>query len=209
MLSVLVLSANSSDLTTSFSVNLVLVTTGLRDITLRVLSLSTKFLMSFVERRKDATASKASKSTRTARGTYLLPEAYDTSASDFCVCVCSIYLIEVNVHAFELKVGCTIVPREESAGARNDGNYERELTRRIRQVHVLLRWFAYIAVSIEDLMSRFVSQLECSPEGCTNLSILVKFNSFVGDNNLLGYRTGRFGDEPMLWSALRSGSKWW
>ena len=62
MPSVLAPSVNFSALTTSSSVHPVLVTTGQKDITLRVLNLSTKFLMSSAVRLKDATASKVSRS---------------------------------------------------------------------------------------------------------------------------------------------------
>ena len=57
----LVLSVNSSDPTTSFSVKLVLVTTGLRVTTLKVLNSSTQFQMLSEKKLKDAIASKVSK----------------------------------------------------------------------------------------------------------------------------------------------------
>lgn len=50
-----------------------------------------------------------SKSTRTARGTYLLPEAYE---GQLYVCKSAErthYLVEVDVHALQLEVGGTIV----------------------------------------------------------------------------------------------------
>jgi hypothetical protein len=55
-------SVNSSDQTTSFSVNLVQVTTGPRDIILRVLNSSTQFSTLSERKLKVAIASKVSKS---------------------------------------------------------------------------------------------------------------------------------------------------
>jgi hypothetical protein len=59
---VLDLSVNSSDPTTSFSVKLVLVTTGPKVTTLKVLSLLTPFSTSLEKKPKVAIASKVSKS---------------------------------------------------------------------------------------------------------------------------------------------------